>query len=104
MRERSAAWLLKLLRWEALDTPKQLSLESAADIQRASLSRRADGLFTCQACVYACVACVKSERVLSSKMRMDACVKFEDSVRSEKHDGVSAIFSYSACRFNFERD
>ena len=38
-----------------------------------------------------CVACVKFERVLSSKMRMDACVKFEDSVRSEKHDGVPAI-------------
>ena len=54
------------------------ALTSAADIQRASLSRRADGLFTCQACAYGCVACVKSERVLSSKMRMDACVKFED--------------------------
>jgi hypothetical protein len=47
-------------------------------IQRASLSRRADGLFNCQACAYGCAACVKSERVLSSKMRIDACVKFED--------------------------
>jgi len=89
-RERSAAWLLAA-EGKPPETPEQLSLESAADIQRASLSRRADGLFTCQACAYGCVACVKSERVLSSKMRMDACVKFEDSVRSEKHDGVPAI-------------
>ena len=31
-------------------------------------------------------------RVLSSKMCMDACVKFEDQVRIEKYDGVPAIF------------
>jgi hypothetical protein len=62
------------------ETPRhaKAALASAADIQRASLSRRADGLFNCQACAYGCVACVKSERVSSSKMRIDACVKFED--------------------------
>ncbi len=43
-------------------------LESAADIQRASLSRRADGLFNREDAL----------RVLSSTMPMDACVKFED--------------------------
>ena len=31
-------------------------------------------------------------RVLSSKRRMDACVKFEDYVRIEKHDGMPPFF------------
>jgi hypothetical protein len=60
--------------------------------KQSSIQFLNDGLFTCQACAYGCVACVKSERVLSSKMHMDVYVKFEDSVRNEKHDGVPAIF------------